>query len=429
MDRAVAGIKTPRTALADVRARLMRTWPETVLKEQGWRQDSEDGDVAKTIGPRGEPPSWPHPFPLGQPGSAKLASSFGDVVDLVTAWRKQEDQDGLTLSWRGRRVHGTDQQLPTHLVVPDIDTAARITSWQTGLETARARARVLLEQHPDVRAAPTVLRKVIDYDATDFDLLLRAARWFADRAAAGTVEVLTPRQVPIEGLHAKWLDTRHALVRSLAGIDDLGLLPPHPPRLHFTYLDPAHLAAGGRRHDCATVGDRIQLPYTPCVVVISENKDTAIHFPPLSHGVAVEGSGRGGSTAASFEWITGADAVIYWGDMDADGFEILDEFRAVGVPARSLFMDHAAYDRWEPYGTDVDRHGKPLQPRAPRPTPYLTSVERTLYEDLCSPSWDQHRRIEQERIPLHLARAAVSNICTLGGGIASPESSEQTHTG
>ncbi|WIX83479.1 DUF2220 family protein [Amycolatopsis carbonis] len=366
---------------------------------------------------------------MGQPGAAKLASSFGDVADLVAAWRKQADQDDLTLSWRGRRVHSTDQQLPTHLVVPDIDTAARITSWREGLETARTRARVLLEQHPDLRAAPTVLRKVIDYDATDFDLLLRAARWFADRAAAGTVGVLTPRQVPIEGLHAKWLNTRHALVRSLSGVDDLGLLPPHPPRLHFTYLDPAHLAAGGRRHDCATVGDRIQLPYAPRLVVISENKDTAIHFPPLSYGVAVEGSGRGGSTAATFEWITGADAVIYWGDMDADGFEILDEFRAVGVPARSLFMDHAAYDRWEPYGTDVDRHGKPLQPRAPRPAPYLTSAERTLYEDLCSPSWRHHRRIEQERIPLDLARAAVSNICTLGEGAASLGPSEQTHAG
>jgi hypothetical protein len=156
------------------------------------------------------------------------------------------------------------------------------------------------------------------------------------------------------------------------------------------------------------VGDQVTLPYTPRVVIISENKDTAIHFPSLPAGIAVEGSGRGGTTAAAFEWITQAPAVFYWGDMDPDGFEILDEFRAAGVPARSLLMDAAAYHQWERFGTQVDKRGAPLQPRAPRPTPRLTADEEALYHNLCSHSWTRHRRIEQERIPLHHAHAAVT---------------------
>lgn len=46
-------------------------------------------------------------------------------------------------------------------------------------------------------------------------------------------------------------------------------------------------------------------------------------------------------------WIRDAEAVIYWGDMGADGLDILDGLRAAGIPVRSIFMDRAAYQRWE----------------------------------------------------------------------------------
>lgn len=172
---------------------------------------------------------------------------------------------------------------------------------------------------------------------------------------------LTPRQIPIEVCRPS-AQHAHALLRNLTDLDDLVLLPTHPPRIHFSYLDPNYRASGLRRHDSATVGDPTVLAYTPAVVVISENKDTAIHFPELKGGIAVEGVGRGGTTAATFSWITGTDSVFYWGDMDADGLEILDGFRAAGIPARSLLMSWSAYERWERFGTNVDQHGKPLLP-------------------------------------------------------------------
>ena len=417
----VAGLKTPDMVLADVRRRLDRTWPDAVLAELGWHEPATalppgTAPAAETMTtgrpehaaqPTSATPAWPHDFPLGQPTAERLAAAFSDIAALVRDWWDWAQTHDMVLTWRRRRVQSTDQQLPTHLVVNDLTSAARLTRWERELDVARRRARVLLDRYPTLATPSAVLRQVLTYHDEDFTLLCHTADWFAARAAAGPPQLLTARQVPIEGIHAKWLNTRHALIASLAGVDDLGLLPAHPPRLHFTYLDPDHLAAGGRRHDCATVGDQWTLPYTPDVVIISENKDTAIHFPPLPAGIAVEGSGRGGTTAAAFKWITQAPAVFYWGDMDPDGFEILDEFRAAGVPAHSLLMDAAAYSQWERFGTHVDQRGAPLQPRSPRPTPHLTAAERALYHDLCSPNWTRHRRIEQERIPLHVAHAAV----------------------
>ena len=196
--------------------------------------------------------------------------------------------------------------------------------------------------------------------------------------------------------------------------DDLALAPPHPPRVHLTYLDPGHRAAGGRWHDAVTIGDAMTPAYRPELVIISENKDTAIHFPPRARAISVEGVGRGAGAVAAVDWLAQAPTVIYWGDMDADGLEILNEFRAAGIAAHSMFMDPSAYQRWERFGATVDPHGRPLEADARHPVPHLTDDERRLYDSLTDPAWPGVRRIEQERIPLALALAEVERLAVSG---------------
>lgn len=241
----------PEQLAADVARRVKNTWAATVT------------GTADT-------PAWPHEFPLGEPTSAQLAADFTTTMATVAAWRTWQAHHGLPVTWRARRVSGTDQEPPTHVPVPDLDTAAGLAGgeWPGRIARARTRAAVLTDRYSHLTAPDRTLTAVDKLTGVDFDLLCRAADWFTRHDATG----LTPRQVPIAGLHAKWLNTRHALIRELAGVEDLRLLPPHPPRIHFTYLDPTHRAAGGRLHDSATVGDRIALPYRPQVVIISENK-------------------------------------------------------------------------------------------------------------------------------------------------------------
>jgi hypothetical protein len=147
--------------------------------------------------------------------------------------------------------------------------------------------------------------------------------------------------------------------------------------------------------------------YLPSVVVISENKDTALHFPVLDAGISVEGMGHGGATAASFPWLRDCQNLFYWGDMDASGLEILDGFRAAGLPVTSVLMDLATYEQYEQFGTSTDARGNPLTATTCRPPAHLTHAEQHLYERLTAPSWSRHRRVEQERIPLSLAADAV----------------------
>lgn len=393
-------MKSTSDVIADIERRLVRSWATDA--------------VARAGGPAGEV-TWPHPFSLSLPKSSVLEAKFGEVTKWNTGWRAWAADFGVPLRTEPRRIAGTDQTLCTHVTVPDIDKAASLVGgvWPERLARSRKRASVLLELFPNQPRPAWMLNASDNFSNIDFGLLLDVADWFSHSTADERAQ-RTPRQVPVEGIHAKWLNTRRALVAELAGLEDLGLLPPHPARIHFTYLDPDHLDVGGRRHDSASVGDSVELPYTPRLVLISENKDTAVGFPRVSGGLAIEGAGRGASTHAAFPWIYDVPVVVYWGDMDADGLEILNEFRGAGLVTHSLFMDRTAFEEWERFGTNTDPQGKTLGVRPARPVEHLTEPEAELYACLLSADWERFRRVEQERIPLAVAHAALLELVEAG---------------
>ena len=395
--------------VAKVRTRVDKTWATTVATEQrppAFDPASGPEEAAPAAGP-----AWPHRFPVGRAASADLGADFGAHVRQLGEWRGWAAAHDVDLVYATRIVAGTRQQVVSHVVVPDLDTAVGIAGhpWPDLITTARTRAAVLHRQFPDQPNLPRAVRGTAKLSDVDFDVLLRVCDYFLQRAALadqlGRVGAppapLTPRQVPIEGVHAKWLDSHQGLVRTVTGLDDLGLLPPHPARFHFTYLDPDHLADGGRRHDSCSVGDTAMPSYQPRVVLISENKDTAIGFPAVPGGIAIEGEGRGAAAIASAPWVRAAPLVVYWGDLDQDGLEILNEFRAAGLTVRSMLMDVETYERYQRYGTHLDKNGNPVKVHTAREVPHLQANEAALYE-LLSSETAPVPRVEQERIPLNV---------------------------
>ncbi|MER6667101.1 Wadjet anti-phage system protein JetD domain-containing protein [Amycolatopsis japonica] len=385
-------MRTPPDIVGEVRRRLDRTWASDL-----------SGSTA----------SWPHRFPLGTPAKAALESSWQTTYQPLTrAWRDWAHAYPVLLHTAPKRVYSTTQNIPTHLEVSTLEAAATIVGdgWDATLRTARERLLRLTKSFPAMGDFASVIRTVHSYSESDFTLLQTVAHWFQANDATG----YTPRQVPIPGVHAKWLNAHQQLIRKLIARDELGLLPPHPARIHFTYLDPTYRASGARHHDSATVGDTYFPPYPPEVVIISENKDTAIHFPPIRRGLAVEGEGFGGKTASAFPWLTGASQLYYWGDIDTYGYEILNGWREDGVDVTSILMDVNTYRTYEPFGTNFDKKGRPLKLATPRSLPLLTAAERKTYNLLVDPASSGHRRIEQERLPLLTAVRAVtshSDIC------------------
>lgn len=357
--------------------------------------------------PEGSSVTWPMRISLGKPDAALLTRAFPAVNSWALAWRDAVLPAGVTVTWTTRLVHGARHQLPTHVVLPDLTAAAALAGGAWPVRTTRAQSwwTVLHTQLPET-ASPAALRALLGCTDVDAELVVTTAEWLRAHPHAG----MTARQLPIAGVHAKWVDAHLGLLQTLSGHEQLELLR-RPTRIHFTYLDPGHLAAGGRAHDSFTFGDTAVPAYRPRVVVISENKDTAVLFPHLPGAVSVEGNGNAAAALLPHvPWIADAEHVVYWGDLDRHGFEILDALRGRGVPAVSVLMDEAAYEAYRVFGVTVDARGRTLTAGDGKELLHLTAAERAVYERLVDPAFDGPRRVEQERIPLEVAHAAVQAL-------------------
>jgi hypothetical protein len=391
-------MKTPDQVTKDISRYLERTWAATLTNPASAH--------------------WPHRFPLGPISQSELAGPFENIAGQVQRWSQwlrqpHASKAEVELHTASRRITGTSQTIPTHLTVHSIGAAAHIAAdgWPAQIVLQQARSEALARRFAQLspEEKTRTLREVSAYSPADFELLCDAARWFQTNSATG----LTPRQVPILGLHAKWLNTSQHLIKRLAGVETLGLVPAHPVRVHITYLDPAYRAAGGRLHDVAAVGDTMLPAYTPSLIIISENKDTAVGFPMTADAIAIEGDGYAGPPAISqLNWVRDCSELRYWGDIDAEGFEIVNSYRAAGLPITTLLMDRGTYEKYKTFGSYYDHRGNRLAVRDRRDLPFLTEAEGQTYRAVTDPSSTEPPRLEQERIPLIDAVAALQSSMT-----------------
>ena len=121
-------------------------------------------------------------------------------------------------------------------------------------------------------------------------------------------------------------------------------LSKRPTELRFRYLDPVRDDAELERIIwCPWEGEALSgIKYA----VIVENKDTYQTMPPIAQGICIWGSGRAVSDAVPAVPALRDMRIVYWGDMDADGLEILSTLRESGIECDSILMDCDAYDRY-----------------------------------------------------------------------------------
>lgn len=383
----MAGLRTERELRDMIARRLARTFAE----------DACDVESA-----------WPWSLPLGRPSRKQLVDGLESLDSLTRLLRSWQASTGVEVVYEMREAGGP-KRVPTHMVIPSAAAAARLAtppasgSWTQALARTHERRDIIRTELPDVSNTDCAraLRKTDAWEDLEFELLVAASVWFASHDATG----LTPRQVPLPGIDAKWLDAaRHRqLVCLLARKTELGLRK-RPARLDFAYLDPTHHSSGRRRFDSWQADDVCELAYFAETCIIVENKDTFLDFPNVPHGICVFGSGKGGiPLVSSFAGVSEAQRVWYWGDLDADGFEILNGYRAQGVRCTSILMNLETLERFERYGTTLEKDHRTRIARDRKQLDFLTSREQAAYERLTDPTWHGNLRIEQEKIPLEEA--------------------------
>jgi hypothetical protein len=114
--------------------------------------------------------------------------------------------------------------------------------------------------------------------------------------------------------------------------------------------------------------------------------------------MAIFGSGRAAALLAGIEWLKKAE-ILYWGDIDAEGFEILDNLLQFFPNASAFCMD---VETLQAFAAAVTK-GSGAKSKT---LLHLSATHRELYEQVCS----ENIRMEQEQVGLDWVREKLNAI-------------------
>lgn len=133
--------------------------------------------------------------------------------------------------------------------------------------------------------------------------------------------------------------------------------------------------------------ETLNLPIKKVLVV--ENKTTlytTLTLPKMNDTIAIFGSGYSVYNLKNVQWFANLE-LLYWGDIDVQGFEILSQFRSYFKQTKSILMDFETFEKF--FENDLGTQTNICT------SLNLTDSEQKLYKILKSNNW----RLEQEKIP------------------------------
>lgn len=346
---------------------------------------------------------FPLRLTLSGPGSGDITQRF----ELVRAWAEQLSAlKAVRIEWQEirHRVQGV-QRLPASVWIDTLDDALGWIGKRGDFKRFSALVTATGQAHSVL--LPWLLKRpltALELSA-DWPRLLSVVSWLMRNQRPG----IYLRQVDIEGVHTKFIETHRAVLGELF---DLALPSPaidatktgvgqfasrygfleKPLRIRFRILDAdIALLCGPNFPDISLDADsfsRLQIQVKH--VFICENETSFLAFPPQPNSIVIFGSGYGWQSLAACDWLKHC-AIHYWGDIDTHGFGILNQLRASFDHVESFLMDMATLQAHQLFWGVED---KPLQAELQR----LSAQENQLYNDLRDHRIRTSLRLEQEHI-------------------------------
>jgi len=134
--------------------------------------------------------------------------------------------------------------------------------------------------------------------------------------------------------------------------------------------------------------ETLDLPLKKTIIVENKtNLHTMLTLPHINETIAVFGGGYSVNNIKNASWLNKLE-IIYWGDIDVQGFEILSQFRGYFPTVKSILMDKETFDKF--FENDNGTESK-IKCQL-----NLNKQEQDLYAILKENNW----RLEQEKIPI-----------------------------
>ena len=136
-------------------------------------------------------------------------------------------------------------------------------------------------------------------------------------------------------------------------------------------------------------------------VFIIENKVTFLSFFNVVDSIVIFGSGYKVSLLKSAEWLKNKE-IIYWGDIDEDGFAILSNLRSYLPQTKSILMDTKTIERFSHLKVEYDKKSSTKENLS-----NLTKEEKLAYQRVKNDFYGKNFRLEQERIPFRYTKELI----------------------
>ena len=325
---------------------------------------------------------------------------FEKEILLINSLSKEKKGFGYTLEFQQVKTKylGT-QDLPTSIYFETKYDYLKFLGKEEEEALFVENTTKIKEVFPELE--PWILKnplKVIQNQA-EWDSILKVCSYFKQNPNPN----LYIRELPIN-VHTKFIENNQGIIKDLLDsiiLDHIKVdeklfekrfnLKYAEPQIRFKILDKTiseRFFYG--LEDIATTINQFETLNLPIErVIVLENKTTfytALTLPKIDKTITIFGSGFSVSNLKDVSWFKDK-TLLYWGDLDAQGFEILSQFRSYFPQTKSIFMDKITFDKY--YENDIGTTSNITTPLN------LTHEEQKLYNYIKR----NNLRLEQEKIP------------------------------
>lgn len=333
-------------------------------------------------------------------GRMPATSAFETLKESFSALKSGEDTVGYRVDWEERQTaRWGKQKFPARVWFDDEPSFVRAAGCAEAVSTLRTNMALTAVRCPALIPWIHSQSKRIAECSDGWESILEVACYFL----ANPKPRLYPRQLPLP-IHTKFIDQNRDILRPVLDF----LIAEHiqssaqtfngrfhlledeaPVRMRFLDRELA-MNSGLRVLDIAQpLSQFCQFDPLARVAIVVENKICFLTLPPLVDAIAIWGGGKAAALLHNASWLQRC-RLIYWGDMDDTGYNILSRLRHDHPHTESVLMDERAW-------LDHQKLARPGKLDAITITaPNLTPSETNAWQNVRT----KGLMIEQEQIPV-----------------------------
>lgn len=328
-------------------------------------------------------------------------SEFEKEIQQIVSQSKEKKDFGYTLEFQKVKTkHLGTQDLPIAIYFDTEKDFLKFLGKEKEVDLFKSSVEKITNEFPELKEwIIKNPKKVIDKES-EWESILKVCQYFKQNPKPD----MYVRELPIK-VHTKFVERNKSVIQELLDILLLENLNPTEkifekrfnlkfaePQIRFKVLDKSISDKYFSEIDDIAIPvsqfEKLNLPIKKVLVV--ENKTTlytTLTLPKMNDTITIFGSGFKVSSLKNVRWFDELE-LLYWGDIDVQGFEILSQFRTYFPQTKSILMDKQTFDLFF-----EDDKGTPTNISTKL---YLTDEEQQLYDILKANNW----RLEQEKIPL-----------------------------